>query len=200
MAVFDAFVVGLGNPGKEYARSRHNVGEEAVVEIARRYGEVLKASRDSALTADISIRSGGGSKRILLAFPTTYMNESGQAVSKLMRRHGIRDIATLGSNFIVLQDELDLAPGTVRVKFGGGLGGHNGLRSITSHVGTQDYTRVRIGVGKPLSKEQGANHVLSKVPAAERKILDVAVQVAADAVESIIAVGIDATMNKFNSL
>lgn len=198
--MFDAFVVGLGNPGKEYARSRHNVGEEAVVEIARRYGEVLKASRDSALTADISIRSGGGSKRILLAFPTTYMNESGQAVSKLMRRHGIRDIATLGSNFIVLQDELDLAPGTVRVKFGGGLGGHNGLRSITSHVGTQDYTRVRIGVGKPPSKEQGANHVLSKVPAAERKILDVAVQVAADAVESIIAVGIDATMNKFNSL
>jgi len=198
--VFDAFVVGLGNPGKEYARSRHNVGEEAVVEIARRYGEVLKASRDSALTADITIRSGGGAKRILLAFPTTYMNESGQAVSKLMRRHGIRDIATLGSNFIVLQDELDLAPGTVRVKFGGGLGGHNGLRSITSHVGTQDYTRVRIGVGKPLSKEQGANHVLSKVPAAERKILDVAVQVAADAVESIIAVGIDATMNKFNSL
>ena len=198
--MFDAFVVGLGNPGKEYARSRHNVGEEAVVEIARRYGEVLKASRDSALTADITIGSGGGSKRILLAFPTTYMNESGQAVSKLMRRHGIRDIATLGPNFIVLQDELDLSPGIVRVKFGGGLGGHNGLRSITSHVGTQDYTRVRIGVGKPPSKEQGANHVLSKVPAAERKILDVAVQVAADAVESIVAVGIDATMNKFNSL
>ena len=198
--MFDAFVVGLGNPGKEYAHSRHNVGEEAVVELARRYGETLKASRDSALTADLTIRSSAASRRVLLAFPTTYMNESGQAVSKLMRRHGIRDISELGGNFIVVQDELDLPPGTVRIKFGGGLGGHNGLRSITSHVGTQDYTRVRIGVGKPPSKEQGANHVLSRVPAAERKILDVAVQVAADAIESIITLGVDVAMNKFNSL
>lgn len=198
--MFDAFVVGLGNPGKEYARSRHNVGEEAVVELARRHGEVLTASRDSALTADITILSGSGPRRTLLAFPTTYMNESGQAVARLMRRHGIRDIATLGANFIVLQDELDLAPGTVRVKFGGGLGGHNGLRSITAHVGTQDFTRVRIGVGKPPSKEHGARHVLSRVPAAERKVLDVAVQVAADAAESIISVGVDAAMNSFNSL
>ena len=198
--MFDAFVVGLGNPGNQYARSRHNVGEEAVVEFARRHGESLTASRDSALTADFTMRTGGASHRILVAFPTTYMNESGQAVSKLMRRHGIRDISSLGAGFIVVQDELDLPPGTVRVKFGGGLGGHNGLRSITSHVGTQDYTRVRIGVGKPPSKEQGANHVLSKVPAAERKVLDVAVQVAADAIESIILVGVDVTMNKFNSL
>lgn len=198
--MFDAFVVGLGNPGREYAHSRHNVGEEAVVEVARRHGENLKASRDSALTADLTIRSSGASHRVLLVFPTTFMNESGQAVSKLMRRHGIRDISTLGDKFIVVQDELDLPPGTVRVKFGGGLGGHNGLRSITSHVGTQDYTRVRIGVGKPPSKEQGANHVLSRVPAAERKVLDVAVQVAADAIESIIALGVDVTMNKFNSL
>ena len=198
--MFDAFVVGLGNPGREYAHSRHNVGEEAVVEVARRHGETLKASRDSALVADLTIRSSGASRRVLLAFPTTFMNESGQAVSKLMRRHGIREISTLGANFIVVQDELDLPPGTVRVKFGGGLGGHNGLRSITSHVGTQDYTRVRIGVGKPPSKEQGANHVLSRVPAAERKVLDVAVQVAADAIESIITYGVDVTMNKFNSL
>lgn len=198
--MLDALVVGLGNPGKEYARSRHNVGEETVVELARRHGTMLKASRDSALTADITIRSADSSRRVLLAFPTTYMNESGQAVAKLMRRHGLRDIAGLKPNFIVVQDELDLPPGTVRVKFGGGLGGHNGLRSITSHVGTQDYTRIRIGVGKPPSKEQGANHVLSRVPSAERDLLDVAVRVAADAVESVIIAGIDATMNKFNSL
>jgi PTH1 family peptidyl-tRNA hydrolase len=88
----------------------------------------------------------------------------------------------------------------VRLKVGGGLGGHNGLRSITSHMGTQDYVRVRIGVGKPPNKEQGADHVLKKVPAAERQLLDVAVNVAADAVESILEIGIDAAMNKFNSL
>ncbi|MFZ9158019.1 MAG: aminoacyl-tRNA hydrolase, partial [Ilumatobacteraceae bacterium] len=101
---------------------------------------------------------------------------------------------------IVVQDELDLPPGTVRLKVGGGLGGHNGLRSITSHLGTQDYIRVRIGVGKPANKEQGADHVLKKVPAAERQLLDVAVNVAADAVEAIMSTGIDAAMNKFNSL
>lgn len=85
------------------------------------------------------------------------------------------------------------------MKFGGGLGGHNGLRSITASTGTQDYVRVRIGVGKPSNKDQGANHVLSRVPADERKLLDVAVEVAADAVEAILANGVDAAMNSFNS-
>jgi PTH1 family peptidyl-tRNA hydrolase len=136
-----------------------------------------------------------GTHRVVLAFPTTFMNDSGQAVAKLIRRHGFRDVRGL----VVIHDELDLPPGTVRVKVGGGLGGHNGLRSITSTTGTQDYIRVRIGVGKPTNKEQGANHVLSRVPAEERKVLDVAVQVAADAVEAIVTQGVDAAMNTFNS-
>jgi PTH1 family peptidyl-tRNA hydrolase len=191
-SAFDALVIGLGNPGKQYARTRHNVGEEVVVELARRGGESLKAGRDSALVAEVRL----GSKRAVLAFPTTFMNESGQAVRKLVKRYGFAGHEGL----IVVQDELDLPPGTVRLKVGGGLGGHNGLRSITSHMGTQDYVRVRIGVGKPPNKEQGAEHVLKKVPAAERQLLDVAVNVAADAVESILEIGIDAAMNKFNSL
>lgn len=193
VTTFDALVIGLGNPGKQYARSRHNVGEEVVVELARRSNETLRASRDSALVAEVRL---AGNKRAVFAFPTTFMNESGQAVSKLMRRYGFKSVDAL----IVVQDELDLAPGTVRIKKGGGLGGHNGLRSITSHVGTQEFIRVRLGVGKPSSKEQGANHVLSKVPAAERQTLDVAVNVAADAVLKIIADGVDATMNMYNSL
>ena len=193
MSAFDALVIGLGNPGKQYARSRHNVGEEVVVELARRENETLKASRDSALIAEIRLPAN---KRAVLAFPTTFMNESGQAVSKLMRRFGFKSVDGL----IVIQDELDLAPGIVRVKMGGGLSGHNGLRSITAHVGTQEFIRVRIGVGKPSNKEQGANHVLSKVPAAERQLLDVAVNVAADAVQKIIADGVDAAMNMYNSL
>ena len=194
---FDALVVGLGNPGKQYARSRHNVGEEVVVELARRGNEALKSGRDSALVAEVRITNATqNTKRAVLAFPTTFMNESGQAVSKLMRRYGFKSVDAL----IVIQDELDLAPGTVKIKKGGGLSGHNGLRSIASHVATQEFIRVRLGVGKPSNKEQGANHVLSKVPAAERQLLDVAVNVAADAVEKIILDGVDAAMNMYNTL
>ena len=194
---FDALVIGLGNPGKQYARSRHNVGEEVVVELARRGNEALKSGRDSALVAEVRItHANQNTKRAVLAFPTTFMNESGQAVSKLMRRYGFKSVDVL----IVIQDELDLAPGTVKIKKGGGLSGHNGLRSIASHVATQEFIRVRLGVGKPSNKEQGANHVLSKVPAAERQLLDVAVNVAADAVEKIILDGVDAAMNMYNTL
>ena len=194
---FDALVVGLGNPGKQYARSRHNVGEEVVVELARRGNEALKSGRDSALVAEVRITNATqNTKRAVLAFPTTFMNESGQAVSKLMRRYGFKSVDVL----IVIQDELDLAPGTVKIKKGGGLSGHNGLRSIAAHVATQEFIRVRLGVGKPSNKEQGANHVLSKVPAAERQLLDVAVNIAADAVEKIILDGVDAAMNMYNTL
>jgi PTH1 family peptidyl-tRNA hydrolase len=196
---FDALVVGLGNPGKQYARTRHNVGEEVVAELARRHGTTLSAGRDSALEAQVRLGSPPHTKRAVLAFPTTFMNESGNAVAKLVRRHGF----VIDGGFpalVVVHDELDLPPGTVRVKFGGGLGGHNGLRSITDRTGTQDYVRVRIGVGKPASKEQGANHVLSRVPPAEREILDVAVRMAADAVEKIVVDGVAAAMNTYNSL
>jgi len=190
-SVFDALVVGLGNPGSHYARTRHNVGQEVVVELARRAGEPLKAGRDKALVAEIRL----GAKRAVLAFPTTFMNESGLAVRKLVKRYGFAGHEGL----IVVQDELDLEPGTVRLKVGGGLGGHNGLRSITDHMGTQDYVRVRIGVGKPPHKDRGADHVLRKVPAAERQVLDVAVNVAADAVESILDIGFAAAMNVYTS-
>ena len=194
---FDALVIGLGNPGKQYARSRHNVGEEVVVELARRGNEALKSGRDSALVAEVRITNATqNTKRAVLAFPTTFMNESGQAVRKLMRRYGFKSVDAL----IVIQDELDLAPRTVKIKKGGGLSGHNGLRSIASHVATQEFIRVRLGVGKPSNKEQGANHVLSKVPAAERQLLDVAVNIAADAVEKIILDGVDAAMNMYNTL
>lgn len=188
----DALIVGLGNPGKEYARTRHNVGEEAVGILARRLGDTLKVGRDKALVAETRL----GDHRVVLAFPTTYMNESGQAVGALVRRHKLTDPARI----IVVHDELDLAPGVVRVKLGGGLAGNNGLRSITQHLHTQDYVRVRIGIGKPPSKERGAHHVLSRVPAAERTLLDVAVERAADVVETIVTRGVDAAMQAFNGL
>ncbi len=189
---FDALVVGLGNPGKEYARSRHNVGEETVVELARRASVTLKAGRDRALVAEAKV----GGKRVVLAFPTTFMNDSGVAVGGLVRRYALDGPGSI----IVVHDELDLPVGAVRIKVGGGLAGHNGLRSITQHLHTQDYVRVRIGVGKPPSKERGAAHVLNRVPAKDRELLDVAVQRAADAVEVIVADSPDAAMQTFHAL
>ena len=186
-------VVGLGNPGKKYERTRHNVGQDAVAELARRHGATLKEGRDKALVAEVQLNG----EKVVLAVPLTFMNESGQAVRALVKRHNLKadDYAT---RLVVVHDELDLPPGAVRVKEGGGLAGHNGLRSITSHLATQDYLRVRIGVGKPPTADLGADHVLRKVPPTERKVLDDAESRAADAIESLIANGPAATMNAFN--
>jgi PTH1 family peptidyl-tRNA hydrolase len=188
----DLLVMGLGNPGRELARSRHNVGAEVAEELARRHGGHLKKARQQhALTAEVVY----GGARLALAVPITYMNLSGDAASSLVRRYGIDDLERL----VVVHDELDLEPGMVRIKQGGGLAGHNGLRSITQHLKSQDYVRVRIGIGKPPTKERGADHVLRRIPKRERELLDVAVQVAADAVEAIATSGLAAAMNDINS-
>jgi PTH1 family peptidyl-tRNA hydrolase len=187
----DLLVVGLGNPGGEYEHSRHNVGADAVALLAERHGGVLKRSRERALVAEVGI----GDRRVALAFPQTYVNLSGESVARLVRRHGITDPGRL----VVVHDELDLPLGRVKIKQGGGLAGHNGLRSIKAHLHTDDFLRVRIGVDKPPSKEQGANHVLRRVSKRERVELDIAVQEAADAVEAILADGVDAAMNRFNT-
>jgi peptidyl-tRNA hydrolase, PTH1 family len=191
---FDWLVVGLGNPGEKYARTRHNVGEETVRLLAQRRGATLKGGRDNALVAETRFAGRDGDERVVLAFPITFMNESGQAVSSLVRRYRIES----PEQIIVVQDELDLAPGEMKLKAGGGLAGHNGLRSITQHLRTQDYLRVRIGVGKPDHKDVGKGHVLSKVPKRERELLDIEIANAADAVELIIARGVDAAMQRYN--
>ena len=190
--MIDALIVGLGNPGAQYRRTRHNVGQETVELLARRANVTLKAGRDRALVADASLAGSS----VVLAVPTTYMNDSGLAVAALMRRNSYLPVDRL----VVVQDELDLAPGVVRVKVGGGLAGHNGLRSIVAQVRSPEFTRVRIGVGKPPSKEHGAGHVLSKMPPAERELLDVAIERAADAIEVLVAHGADEAMRRYNSL
>jgi PTH1 family peptidyl-tRNA hydrolase len=192
---FDWLIVGLGNPGKDYARTRHNVGQEVVTELARRRGDTMRSGRDNALVAESRIGAGDAEVRAVLAFPLTYMNDSGQAVRALARRYGIED----PTRIVIVQDELDLPPTIVRIKAGGGLAGHNGLRSIAAHLGTQDFLRVRIGVGKPPGgKERGANHVLGRMPSKQREEYDVAVQEAADAVELIVTEGVDAAMRRYN--
>jgi PTH1 family peptidyl-tRNA hydrolase len=131
-----------------------------------------------------------GQRRVALAVPTTFMNESGAAVRALARRFGITDVASI----VIVHDELDLPPGTVRLKAGGGLAGHNGLRSIQSHLRSSDFLRVRIGVGKPPSAAEGAAHVLRRPAKPVRELLATSVQTAAEAVERIADEGIDAAM------
>jgi PTH1 family peptidyl-tRNA hydrolase len=185
----DLLVVGLGNPGEEYARTRHNVGAEVVELLARRHGVRLRKGKERALVGDAVV----GGKRLALAIPLTYMNESGAAVQALARRFGV-----VPERLLVVHDELDLPAATLRVKAGGGLAGHNGLRSIKAHLHTDEFLRVRLGVSKPTSKEHGADHVLSRFSKRERAEVDVTIEQAADAVETILADGVDAAMNRFN--
>lgn len=195
-APFDWLVIGLGNPGDKYAHTRHNVGEDALRLLAERRHVNLKGGRDNALLAETRFPGPEGSDdRVALAFPITFMNESGRAVAALVRRFRIES----PDQIIVIQDELDLPPGEVKVKVGGGLAGHNGLRSIAQHLKTQDFIRVRIGVGKPDNAHVGKVHVLAKFPKRQREEIDVAIAEAADAVQTIIAEGADVAMQRFNA-
>jgi PTH1 family peptidyl-tRNA hydrolase len=155
-------IAGLGNPGSQYAGHRHNIGFMAADAIARRHGFSPWTKKFSALVAEG--RLGGG--KVLLVKPQTFMNESGQAVGAALRFHKLSP-----ANVIVLYDELDLAPGKIRIKTGGGAGGHNGIRSIDAHIG-QDYQRVRLGIGHPGDKNRVTSHVLGDFAKADRDWLE----------------------------
>ena len=185
----DLLVVGLGNPGDEYRGSRHNLGAEVVELLAKRHGGRVRKRKERALVDEVTIDG----RRVALAIPLTYVNDSGHAVGALVRRFGVDP-----EQLVVVHDELDLPVAELKVKSGGGLAGHNGLRSIVAHLHTQDFQRVRIGVGKPVSKERGADHVLNRFSKRERAEVDVTVEQAADAVETIVRDGVDAAMNRFN--
>ncbi len=181
-------VVGLGNPGKKYERTRHNVGFDVVDRLASLRGfPPWKTSGNAEVT-----RGTMAGHDALLVKPQTFMNLSGDAVGALMRFYKI-DVTRL----VVAHDELDFDLGVVRVKVGGGHGGHNGLRSLMAHAG-REFVRVRVGVGKPTSKEEGADHVLSRFDKREEGRVDEAVARAAEAVEMVIAEGAQAAMNEIN--
>jgi PTH1 family peptidyl-tRNA hydrolase len=185
----DLLVVGLGNPGDEYRGSSHNLGAEVVELLATRHGGRLRKRKERALVDEVTIDG----RRVALAIPLTYVNDSGNAVGALVRRFGVDP-----EQLVVVHDELDLPVADLKLKSGGGLAGHNGLRSIVDHLHTQNFQRVRIGVGKPVSKERGADHVLNRFGKRERAEVNVTVEQAADAVETIVRDGLDAAMNRFN--
>ena len=172
-------ILGLANHGTEYEGSRHNVGGDAVRLVVERRGARLKLeSRQRALSASIATPRG----LVTLAVPTTYMNESGAALKPLLRRTSLEDLTRL----VVAHDELDLEPGRLQLKIGGGLAGHNGLRSIATVLGTNDFARLRIGIGKPPSKEQGADWVLQRPTGARKLALAALVEAAADALAFVL--------------
>jgi PTH1 family peptidyl-tRNA hydrolase len=190
-------VVGLGNPGPAFASQRHNVGYRVADELARRIGVRLSAKR--GIRADVAEGRIGppgddASSRLVVARSRTFMNETGAAVSRLLSYYKLQP-----AQMIVVHDELDIDPGQLRVKFAGGDNGHNGLRSIRQSLGTGDFFRVRIGVGRPPGRQDPADFLLSNFPASAREDVEVEISRAADAVESLVLVGLDRTQSAFNN-
>jgi PTH1 family peptidyl-tRNA hydrolase len=175
-------VVGLGNPGPGYAGHRHNVGQMVVAELASRLGATFKVHKAGATVAEARVRPGG--ERIALAVPSTFMNVSGRPVAGLLKFYSLD-----ASRLIVIHDELDLPYDTVRLKTGGGPGGHNGVRDIIAVAGP-DFVRVRVGVGRPPGRQDPADFVLSPFSKAERETLPNLISDAADAVELVLTEGL----------
>ncbi|MGL5818732.1 MAG: aminoacyl-tRNA hydrolase [Phycicoccus sp.] len=179
-------VVGLGNPGERYAGNRHNVGAMVVAELARRSGSSLRTHKARAAAAQVRLVAGAvPGPPAVLAVPTSYMNESGGPVAALLRFFSVPV-----ERLVVVHDELDLDAGVVRLKRGGGEGGHNGLRSVSASLGTKDYHRVRVGIGRPPGRQDPADFVLRDFSPTERKELPFTVDDAADAVESLVTLGL----------
>ncbi|NEM90716.1 aminoacyl-tRNA hydrolase [Galbitalea soli] len=176
-------VAGLGNPGPGYAGNRHNIGFMVVDELARRIGSRFTTHRSNALVAEG--RSGPDAPRLILAKPATFMNLSGGPVQALLRFYKLD-----ASRLIVVHDELDIPFDTLRLKVGGGNGGHNGIRDIAARAGTPEFTRVRVGIGRPPGRQQAADFVLQNFSGAEREALPSLISDAADAVEQITREGL----------
>lgn len=181
-------IVGLGNPGRRYQGTRHNIGARVIDTLARRHHVALREEG----WADVGALTLDGA-RVLLARPQTYVNVSGTAVADLRRRHRLPR-----ENLLVAFDDLDLPVGQIRLRAKGGHGGHNGMRSIIEALGSEEFARLRVGIGRPPEGVDPADYVLSRFSKEEQAQLDEAVERAADAVEAFVRRGIEAAMSAFN--
>ncbi|MGH3678705.1 MAG: aminoacyl-tRNA hydrolase [Mycobacterium sp.] len=184
---YPQLVVGLGNPGRNYAKTRHNLGFVVADLLAERMGSNFKVHKRSGAEI-VTGRLGGRS--IVLAKPRTYMNESGRQVAPLAKFYSVPP-----ADIVVIHDELDIEFGRIRLKFGGGAAGHNGLRSVASALGTKDFQRVRIGIGRPPGRKDPAAFVLENFAAVERPEVPLLCEQAADATELLIAQGLEPAQN-----
>jgi PTH1 family peptidyl-tRNA hydrolase len=185
-------VVGLGNPGPDYASNRHNVGQMVLAELADRVSASFRSHKAHALVAEG--RTGAEGPRLVLAKPNSFMNLSGGPVAALLKFYKIEP-----SQLIVVHDELDIPFDALKIKFGGGHGGHNGIRDIISAIGTGDFTRVRVGIGRPPGRQSPADFVLRDFGSTERAVLPNLLTEAADAVESIARDGLTAAQLRFHT-
>lgn len=185
-------VVGLGNPGPRYETTRHNVGQMVVDELAGRRSETLRAHKANARVAETWLRPGAA--KIVLAKPNSFMNVSGGPVSALAAFYGVP-----AERVVVIHDELDIPFDSLKLKVGGGHGGHNGVRDVAKALGTADFPRVRVGIGRPPGRQDPADWVLDAFGAAERKELPLVLSDAADAVEQLIAEGLVAAQQKHHA-
>ncbi|MCP2372493.1 PTH1 family peptidyl-tRNA hydrolase [Agromyces terreus] len=192
MAANTWLVVGLGNPGAQYAANRHNVGQMVADELASRLGATFKSHKTPSRVAEGFLRPGG--PKLVIAKPNSYMNTSGGPVSALLKFYGLEP-----DRLIVVHDELDIPFDTIRLKAGGGHGGHNGLRDILKATGNADFTRVRVGVGRPPGRQDAADFVLKDFSGTERATLPNLLSDAADAVEAVADVGLVAAQQRFHS-
>ena len=186
-------LIGLGNPGKEYEKTRHNIGAALISEYAKKAGVKFSSHKSRADISEISI--GVGAQRVLLIAATLrcYMNESGGPTSSLANFFKVNS-----DHIIIAHDELDIPFQSIRVKYGGGDNGHNGLKSVTSGLSSSDYYRIRLGIGRPIGEQDPADFVLKPFSSAERKDLDLFLQRGIDAVELLITQGIEKAQNSFN--
>jgi len=185
-------VVGLGNPGPDYASNRHNVGQMVLAELADRVGASFKSQKTGAVVAES--RSGLEGARLILAKPNSFMNLSGGPVASLMRFYKLEP-----SQLIVVHDELDIPFDRVRLKLGGGHGGHNGIRDIASAIGSPDFYRIRVGIGRPPGRQPAADFVLRDFTSTERQVLPNLFADAADAVEQLARDGLTPTQLRFHT-
>ena len=187
-------VVGLGNPGDEYAATRHNVGQMVIDHLAKRHNVKLSTHKSRTDIAAYKLGVGVDAHSVILAKSKSYMNESGGPVKALASFYSVEP-----AKIIVLHDELDIPYAAIRTKVAGGDNGHNGLKSMTSSFGTADYFRVRLGIGRPMGQQDPGDFVLKQFSKEEKKSLDEFIDRGADCVEFLIERGLDLTQSKFNS-
>lgn len=182
-------IVGLGNPEEEYSNTRHNMGFDTINKLANEYNIKINKNKFKGLCGSGIIEN----EKVILLKPQTYMNLSGESIKEAMAFYKIKS-----ENIIVIYDDIDIEPGIIKIRKKGGPGGHNGMKSVISEIDTQNFPRIRIGIGKPENKGQLIEYVIGKMPQTDKDILEKATTLGKEAILEIIKNGVDIAMNKFN--